>query len=119
VGTGSSDNPGGDPNYAPSGNNNSFFGNNAGNANTIGLDNTFLGSAAGAANKKGLGNTFVGTSAGAANTNANWQHIWWEPTPGSHNTAGGNTFIGRTAGFTGTRRVTTTLLVGNFRALTT
>lgn len=63
------------------GSNNSFFGHDAGNANTIGNFNVFLGHEAGKLNITGARNTFVGKDAGANNTIGNE-----------------NTFIGHGAG---------------------
>ena len=66
---------------ASSGINNTFIGNNAGRANTIGTQNTFVGSTSGNSNVNGSGNTFIGFGAG-------------------YNTQGNsNIFIGNNAGY--------------------
>jgi len=52
----------------PVGSNNSFFGANAGDANTNGSSNSFFGMAAGGANTVGFNNVFIGAFTAATNT---------------------------------------------------
>jgi hypothetical protein len=67
------------------GENNTFVGNDAGNANTSGTDNTFIGRDAGYVNTIGYNNTFIGSTAGSGTT-----------------TGDGNVFVGVDAGYTNT-----------------
>jgi hypothetical protein len=53
---------------ANTGDQNSFFGNFAGIKNTTGQNNSFFGMAAGEANTTGSGNIFIGFSSGSSNT---------------------------------------------------
>lgn len=62
VGSGASNTPSG-----PLGVRNSFFGYEAGYANSSGYNNSFFGSNAGYANRDGGSNSFFGTNAGRAN----------------------------------------------------
>jgi hypothetical protein len=57
------------------GNNNSFFGMNAGRGNTSGNNNTFLGLDAGFSNSTGHDNVFLGLSAGYSETGSNKLYI--------------------------------------------
>src|SRR5437588_3907952 len=67
------------------GNINTFFGQNAGLKNTVGLSNAFFGNSAGLANTSGKENSFFGTGTG------------------DHNTfGGGNSFFGHQAGINNT-----------------
>jgi hypothetical protein len=78
---------------------NSFFGNLAGNKNTSGAANTFLGTAAGYLNTKGIDNTFVGRSAGQHNTTASYNTFLGYATGCLNTTGASNTFVGYLAGY--------------------
>jgi hypothetical protein len=64
---------------------NTFYGYQAGKANTVGHQNTYVGHQAGVVNTTGYSNTFIGAYAGDSNT-----------------TGDGNTFVGERAGETNT-----------------
>lgn len=82
--------------------NNSFFGANSGDANTTGTANTFVGSAAGGANLTGNNNSFVGTSAGISNTSGDFNSFFGRSS-GRLNTSGiNNSFFGYNAGYNNT-----------------
>jgi|GEM_PF-1489271 len=77
---------------------NSFFGNQAGTANTTGSSNAFVGAGAGQANTTGFNNAFVGTSAGYSNTTGS-NNDFFGLNAGFANTTGiNNAFVGTNAG---------------------
>lgn len=79
------------------GNNNSFFGYQAGQ-NTTSNDNTFLGYNAGQSNTTGKDNLFIGSIAGEKNTTGNY-NAFFGRRAGSKNTTGSyNLFLGASAG---------------------
>jgi len=78
--------------------NNSFFGNNAGQANTTGQSNSFFGQDAGASNTTALFNSFFGVSAGRSTTTGN-NNSFFGYHAGINNTTGfTNSFYGINAG---------------------
>ena len=80
------------------GNFNSFFGFNAGAANTTGFFNSFYGVMAGFANTSGGSNTFAGFRAGSKNTTG-FANSFFGTLAGDANTSGGaNAFYGTNAG---------------------
>ena len=77
---------------------NSFFGAQAGNANSTGSQNTFIGYQAGYSNTTLGNNTFVGYKAGFANTIGR-ANVFVGSEAGTSNTTGiGNMFLGQQAG---------------------
>jgi len=81
---------------------NSFFGYQAGYANTTGYNGTFFGYQAGYANTAGYNGTFFGCQAGYANT-AGYNGTFFGYKAGYANTAGYNgTFFGYKAGYANT-----------------
>ena len=80
------------------GNQNTFIGTSAGNANTVGIQNTFLGAFAGAFNVIGSGNTFLGRAAGYQSTGAHNTFVG-NNTAFSNTTGSYNHMIGFFAGF--------------------
>lgn len=100
VGTGASNTPG-VPN-PDSGTLNSFFGYNAGNANTVGRYNSFFGYKAGQSNTIGVSNSFFGTQAGLTNTQG-ISNSFFGVGAGQSNTSGSsNSFFGQSAGLANT-----------------
>lgn len=80
------------------GNNNSFFGAQAGFSDTTGYDNAFFGQGAGQANTTGFENSFFGKSAGLQNTTG-IENSFFGINAGINNTTGNfNTFLGAAAG---------------------
>jgi Chaperone of endosialidase len=77
---------------------NSFFGSNAGNANTSGGQNAFFGSQAGRINTTGSFNAFVGHSAGSVNTTGDQNSFFGAQTGQSNTTGGSNSFFGTGTG---------------------
>jgi hypothetical protein len=84
------------------GDNNSFFGYQAGLINNGGAGNSFFGANAGNSNTVGSQNAFFGVEAGQANTNAS-SNAFFGYHAGRLNTVGGNSFFG---GFTGSKNTT-------------
>jgi hypothetical protein len=85
-----------------SGSGNSFFGNDAGYNNTSGYGNSFLGSAAGRANTTGYDNSFFGIGAGYRSTTGN-SNSFFGRDAGIFNTTGNfNSFFGGNAGYANT-----------------
>ena len=81
---------------------NTFYGLNAGAANTTGQENAFLGNSAGLSNTTGSWNTFLGRSAGQSNTTGSW-NTFLGLNAGYTNTTGfSNTFLGFSAGYSNT-----------------
>jgi hypothetical protein len=81
---------------------NSFFGRDAGGANTTGVSNSFFGGSAGYANTTGVYNSFFGRLAGWSNTGGNF-NAFFGGLAGQYNTAGtNNAFVGGHAGFLNT-----------------
>jgi hypothetical protein len=98
AGAGTSTTPTSNTTMSPAGHFNSFFGLNAGTANTTGAYNSFFGANAGKANTTGLLNTFFGNSAGTANTIGS-RNSFFGDSAGSQNTSGlANSFFGLRAG---------------------
>ncbi len=79
-----------------SGSNNSFFGSNAGTANTTGSENTFLG-IAGYRNTTGSSNTFTGSNAGSVNTTGAYNTSNGSGA-GAYNNGNANVFMGASSG---------------------
>ena len=78
--------------------NNSFFGNNAGQANTTGGSNSFFGKDTGLANISGTSNSFFGSFSGQNNTTGN-SNSFFGTFAGRGNTTGiNNSFFGIQAG---------------------
>jgi hypothetical protein len=76
-----------------------FIGALAGFSNTTGNKNTFLGFSAGYYNSEGYSNTFLGISAGFSNTTG-FMNTFLGSDAGSYNTTGqDNTFLGHNAGY--------------------
>ena len=77
---------------------NSFFGYQAGKANTTGNLNTFIGQRAGKQNTVGSANIFAGADAGKENTEGNY-NAFFGTSAGNVNTIGSaNSFFGTSAG---------------------
>ncbi len=77
---------------------NSFFGSGAGRNNVSGNNNSFFGGNAGIANLGGGSNNFFGTAAGLVNTSGSFNSFFGDTT-GSGNIDGiNNSFFGRAAG---------------------
>jgi hypothetical protein len=85
-------------NTGTTGNDNAFFGNSAGSANTSGHHNAFFGSQAGLVNTTGLFNAFFGAAAGQANTSGNFNAFFGEVAGSANTTGHDNAFFGRAAG---------------------
>jgi hypothetical protein len=83
------------------GNFNSFFGTNAGLANTTGISNTFLGRAAGLSNTMGSNDIFVGAGAGSSNITG-VENVFVGNSAGSFSTADNNAFFGHQSGLANT-----------------
>jgi len=77
---------------------NTFIGQKASYANTIGLGNTFVGRLAGRDNNTGSGNTFMGNAAGANNENGGGNTFLGSGAGDSNITGDWNTFVGNGAG---------------------
>ncbi len=77
--------------------NNTFYGQNAGSAITIGEDNSFFGYKAGQANTDGERNTFIGRRSGINNVSGRWNAFLGSDS-GLNNTGSYNTFVGGFAG---------------------
>lgn len=93
AGAGASNTPG-----LSAGDLNSFFGSNAGAANTTGRFNSFFGASAGSQNTGGVGNSFFGLRAGSRNTTGS-QNSFFGLSAGDFNTTGNfNSFFGTSAG---------------------
>ena len=98
AGAGTSTTPTSNTAMSPAGHFNSFFGLNAGTANTTGAYNSYFGANAGKANTTGIQNTFFGNSAGTANTTGSRNSFFGE-NAGSQNASGAaNSFFGLRAG---------------------
>ena len=82
-----------------SGGENSFFGMGAGKANTSGSGNSFFGRHTGIANTTGRGNSFFGSDTGIANTNGSINSFFGEAAGLNNTTGGGNSFFGFRNGF--------------------
>ncbi len=81
---------------------NSFFGRDAGAANTMGFANTFFGSKAGLLNTTGENNAFFGTFAGGNNT-MGFDNAFFGAFAGDNNTMGfDNAFFGTLTGLSNT-----------------
>jgi hypothetical protein len=80
---------------------NSFFGQLAGNKNTIGFDNAFFGANAGQ-NNTGSGNAFFGSSAGVSNTSGVSNDFYGTAAGASNTTGTGNAFFGHIVGASST-----------------
>jgi hypothetical protein len=83
---------------ANTGSENSFFGRNAGQANTNGNANSFFGSSAGGSNTTGTGNSFYGRLAGQANTTGVTNSFFGGDAGLANTTGSDNSFFGGTAG---------------------
>ncbi|HET8677933.1 MAG TPA: tail fiber domain-containing protein, partial [Blastocatellia bacterium] len=87
---------------SPFGKLNSFFGANAGKANTTAHSNSFFGALAGTANTSGSFNSFFGREAGASNSSGT-ENSFFGSSAGFSNISGGfNSFFGARAGFSNT-----------------
>ena len=80
------------------GNDNSFFGRQAGLSNTSGQANSFFGSSAGRNNKTGLDNSFFGNLSGSNNVSGSSNAFFGERSGTENNTGLGNAFFGSQAG---------------------
>jgi len=80
------------------GNSNSFFGSQAGTANTTGGGNAFFGTQAGQSNTTGNSNAFFGTVAGFSNTTGNSNAFVGSGAGQSNTTGSNNAFVGLGAG---------------------
>jgi hypothetical protein len=78
---------------------NSFFGAEAGKANTTGFSNSFFGVSAGLSNTTGSHNAFFGFSAGKGNTTASGNSFFGREAGVSNTTGNSNAFFGFAAGF--------------------
>src|SRR6266705_3018258 len=81
-----------------SGHFNSFFGFNAGSANTFGTQNSFFGQLAGSSNTAGSFNSFFGTFAGSSNTTGSDNSFFGRSAGNANTTGGNNAFFGELAG---------------------
>lgn len=84
------------------GNYNTFFGFQAGVANTSGTENHFNGYQSGLSNTIGKQNYFSGVNSGKANTTGNWNHFEGFEAGKSNISGGHNYFSGYEAGFSNT-----------------
>lgn len=93
---------------------NSFFGANAGRANTnLGTSNSFFGTRAGEANTDGVANSFFGTFAGRTNTTGQ-DNAFFGSSAGTSNTTGeANSFFGASTASTNTTGRNNTI-IGSF-----
>jgi hypothetical protein len=80
------------------GHNNSFFGNNAGAANTDGANNSFFGNSTGNKNTTGTANSFFGVLAGSFNTTGYENSFFGVQTGLSNTTGADNSFFGVLSG---------------------
>lgn len=81
-----------------SGSSNSFFGTNAGQANTVGAGNSFFGRNAGVLNTIGGGNAFFGSFSGISNTSGGDNSFFGRNAGQLNMTGGDNAFFGESAG---------------------
>lgn len=77
---------------------NSYYGQNSGTLNTVGLDNTFLGHYSGRITISGF-NTFVGAAAGFNNYTGDQNTFLGNLAGANTETGSSNTFLGRVCGF--------------------
>jgi hypothetical protein len=84
------------------GNSNSFFGARAGSANTSGGENSFFGKEAGASNTFGPENSFFGFAAGFSNIGGGFNSFFGARAGISNTSGSGNTFFGYFSGFDNT-----------------
>jgi hypothetical protein len=78
---------------------NTFLGKSAGNANTTGSTNTFIGQRTGANNTEGSKNTFIGSLAGSANSMGSSNSALGYQAGYLNSTGAGNVFLGYQAGY--------------------
>ncbi len=81
---------------------NSFFGRSAGYDNTTGSINSFFGIDAGRFNTTGFANAFFGAAAGYDNTTGSFNSFVGNLAGGNNTTGGGNSFFGSNAGLVNT-----------------
>lgn len=92
------------------GDKNTFIGAYAGQLNTTGDDNTFIGTSAGQDNTTGSENTFIGQDAGHENTTGWFNTFIGEGAGYNISTGKWNTFIGGLAGHEGTTDIYNTFI---------
>ncbi|NNE66448.1 MAG: tail fiber domain-containing protein [Pyrinomonadaceae bacterium] len=80
------------------GDSNSYFGQQSGNSNTTGSDNSFFGKSSGRSNTVGVGNSFFGRASGLINTTGQ-RNAFFGENSGSANSSGSfNAFFGGSTG---------------------
>ncbi len=89
---------------------NSFFGRRAGTSNTDGGENSFFGSDAGDSNTTGSSNSFFGRSAGISTIDGSSNSFFGRSAGLLTTTGGGNTFVGANTGFGNTTGSNNTVL---------
>lgn len=93
-----------------SGSRNSFLGADAGKANTTGFQNSFFGRDAGAVNTTGSENSFFGSLAGDSNTTGFQNSFFGSGAGGGNTTGAGNSFFGLVAGIRNAAGINNTLI---------
>ncbi|TRX58733.1 hypothetical protein FNH22_12715 [Fulvivirga sp. M361] len=81
---------------------NTYIGYNSGRNNTGGYNNTFIGHSSGRTNTTGYSNIFIGASSGFRNTTGDFNVFLGTSTGRENTTARNNTYLGYTAGYNAT-----------------